>query len=240
MSFTAERGHNRKACEVVMHDEATASAAIKELNGASLFDSKLEMSIKRQKRGQPERRPFLSTGWEASDRPEVGLAFLREPLLEPPKDLFAPVREGRRITFDNFPVLEKEVLETSSLLGGPKKTGPLVDVSQTLMYQLLHNYNVTSLSRTVLYLRKPEKSLIRALHVDFASKDEADHARLTFNNFSYHGSVLGVATWQIPMKHLGVSWDSGRKGGHFSGRDQGSAVGTNFEEVRNNLPSPFN
>jgi hypothetical protein len=42
---------------------------------------------------------------------------------------------------------------------------------------------------------------------------------------------MEVSKYQIPMRHLGASWDGGLKGGHRSGRDQGSAVGTNYEHV---------
>jgi hypothetical protein len=41
------------------------------------------------------------------------------------------------------------------------------------------------------------------------------------------------------MKTLGgVSWDSGSKAGHFSGRDQGSAADTNYKHVSAFFPSP--
>jgi hypothetical protein len=87
-----------------------------------------------------------------------------------------------------------------------------------------------------LYKRKTDKQTVRAMNVDFATKDEAEHARLKFNEFNWYGKIIGGAPWQVPMKHLGVSWYSGRKAGHFSGRDQGSAVGTNFEEVHYHHP----
>ena len=101
------------------------------------------------------------------------------------------------------------------------------------LYELLHSYNTTGISYSVFYNRKSDNALIRTVHVDFLSKDEAEDARQRYNGYNWNGYVLGVAPWQIPMKHLGVSWDSGRgqKGVHFSERDQGSAADTNFEEV---------
>jgi hypothetical protein len=151
----------------------------------------------------------------------MGLEILRDP----PKDLFAPIREGKRLVFDNVPTFPRK-----SLNFGYKT----IDFSKPALYKLLFSYNVTWVGDSVLYERKNDK--IRAINVDFATKDEAEHAWLKFNEFNWYGNIIGVAPWQIPMKHLGVSWDSGRKVGHFSGRDQGSAVGTSFEEVHYHHP----
>jgi hypothetical protein len=128
--------------------------------------------------------------------------------------LFAPVREGRRLVFNNLPVLPGENLNFSGA-----KIHKTVDRGKLGFYTLLFNYNVTCVGETILYKRKPDEELRRAVIVDFAIKNDAEHARLKFNEFKWHGNTLGVAPLQILRKFLGVSWDSGRAVGHFSGRD---------------------
>jgi hypothetical protein len=72
-------------------------------------------------------------------------------------------------------------------------------------------------------------------YVDIETEEEAGHAASAYNSLLFFGSKLNVHTWQQPMKLMGASWDIGRKRCHFSGRDQGSAVGTRFEEVLSGL-----
>jgi hypothetical protein len=131
----------------------------------------------------------------------------RGPSLEPPKDVFAPLREQRTIAFSNFPDL------------------PATDQR---LYRLLHNSNVMWVDKQN---HKYRENL--DIYIQFATRGEAERAKQQYNGFTLEGRRLGVSTWQIPRKYLGASWDSGRGGVHYSGsRDQGSAVGTNFEEVR--------
>lgn len=101
------------------------------------------------------------------------------------------------------------------------------------MYRLLHSYDVTSLSWPQQRMQQSSdgkaKSLMTFIMVTFATRSEAERVQAQFDGWTYQGLELQVRPWQIPRKFLGASWDSGRGGGHFSGRDQGSAVGTNFE-----------
>jgi hypothetical protein len=103
------------------------------------------------------------------------------------------------------------------------------------MYALLHNYNVTSMSQPVLYGKKEEVKCYMA--IDFASYQEAEAVKATFYGHLFQGARLRVFNWQPARKCLeGGSWDSGRGGAHFSGkRDQGSATGTNFEHMQEEI-----
>ena len=104
------------------------------------------------------------------------------------------------------------------------------------MYALLHNYNVECVSARVLYRQRYIERHARS--IDFATREEADTAQAVLDGFVYKGEKLIFRRWQLPRKYIGVSWDNGRPGRHFSGeRDQGSAVGTNFERVRSSLSS---
>jgi hypothetical protein len=234
MSLRRDRGHNMGAAIVVLPDNATAVAAAQELQGAPLFDGKVQISmgLTRRKLNPFVNMPTLNWGWTATNNPDLSKVLGREILRDPPKDLFAPIREGKRLVFDNVPTFPGESLNLEVVKGF--KT---IDFSKPVLYKLLFSYNVTWVGYSILYQRKNDKQTVRAMNVDFATRDEAEHARLKFNEFNWYGNIIGVAPWQVPMKHLGVSWDSGRKARHFSGRDQGSAVGTNFEEVHYYHPS---
>jgi hypothetical protein len=89
------------------------------------------------------------------------------------------------------------------------------------VYKFLHSYNVVSYRRPFRYM-VPKPNLTNwAISVDFATKAEAELAITRCENLTIAGCRLLA----------GVSWDSGRAGEHNSGWDQGSAKGTNFEEV---------
>jgi hypothetical protein len=135
---------------------------------------------------------------------------VRAPIMSPPEDIFRPVREGRRVVVDL-----------------PRQAHFLVQN----IYALFYSYNVDSVSWDIPYEEKTTKSQRKCWHVDFSTREEADDAIRVFNGTKYKGTKLRVTRWQIPLKHLSASWDSGRPGEHFSGRDQGSAVGTNYEYV---------
>ncbi len=98
-----------------------------------------------------------------------------------------------------------------------------------VLYQLFHGFDVHSFRSTkvkgsVKYLSSG------LLFLDFATKEQAK-AALAYNGTMLHGQRTRVSIAKLPLKYT-VSWDSSRCGVHNSGRDLGSAVGTNFEEVR--------
>lgn len=92
---------------------------------------------------------------------------------------------------------------------------------------------VTTLQRLTklsCMLAKTKRSVLHkeaAFLVDFAQREVVS----LFNGVKLDDVTMEVAEYQVPMKYLGRSWDGGYKGAHRSGRDQGSAVGTNFECV---------
>jgi hypothetical protein len=206
---------------VVLRDVGSVDTAIAELDGACLFQQRVYLKKLTYRRARPATL-MLFWGWLASTDPELSNANVRGPTTKPPKDVFAPVREQRRIGFMN--------LCSRGLNAGGENQVPAREV-----YRLLHNYNVTywkpSMFQTTLSTGR--KITQEVSFVDFATRDEAKDVQDRFDGQMYNGHKLRVRPWQIPKKFLGASWDTGRGGEHFSGqRDQGSAVGTNYEEVR--------
>jgi len=211
MSYDRSKGHSESPAFVVCRDKASALAAVSELDGAALFNQRLTLTSNPPIL-VPSKLVYMRYGWFASTSPDYGKVETRGPSLEYPKDVFAPLREQRTVIFANFPDLPK---------------------TEFLLYPLLHNFNVTWVD--IINLRD-KIDLLGS--VQFATRDEAERAKQWYNGFILEGRRLVCHTWQIPRKYLGVSWDSGRAGVHYSGRDQGSAVGTNFEEVRRSVKVP--
>jgi hypothetical protein len=195
-----------------MADESTAKAAVDELHGAALFDRKLGVrTIDGQMWKEKQHRTInYSWGWVASNDLDYDEPNLRAPLMKAPKDIFRPIREGRRVVVD-FPSAAQVWLRH--------------------IYALFHSYNVDATSWEIKYTQKTSGNRRSWYSVDFSTREEADDAVRVFHEYNLNGCRLHVAKHQIPLKYLGASWDSGHPGAHFSGRDQGSAVGTNYEHV---------
>lgn len=212
MFFTRTTGFNTSVANVIMADESTAKAAVDELDGAALFDQKLGVRTidgemwKEKQHG----RPSFTWGWEASKVLNHDDPLLRAPDMKVPKDIFRPIREGRRVLVD-FP--------------------SAVQVRLRQIYGLFHSYNVDATSWNIKYTQKVGGKERSCYQVDFSTREEADDAVRVFHEYNLNGCRLHVAKYQIPLKYLGASWDSGLPGAHFSGRDRGSAVGTNYEHV---------
>lgn len=148
-------------------------------------------------------------GLDASKDPREEIVILRAPYLRPSKDIFWSVREGRRLGVDT---------------PSDKRLHPV------RLYALFHDYNVESMGDLIKYTRRPQRR--HTLPIDFYRVGEADQVVHVLDAVKFKGMTMEVRKWQIPMKYFGgTSWDGGRKGGHRSGRDQGNAVGTNFEYV---------
>lgn len=210
MFFTRGTGLNTSYANVIMADESTAKAAVDELHGAALFDQRLgvrTLDVESLRTGQ-RRMPNFTWGWVASKVPNRH--SLRAPVMKAPRDIFRPVREGRRVVVDL-----------------PSQA----QVSLAQIYELFHSYNVDATSWEIKYTQKVGGHERSCYQLDFSTREEADDAVRVFHKYKYKGCRLQVAKYQIPLKYLGASWESGRPGAHFSGRDQGSAVGTNYEHV---------
>jgi hypothetical protein len=205
---------------VILRDVGSVDTAIAEINGACLFQKRVY--VRKFKHKGSKFTVQLFWGWFASTDPELSNANVRGPTTKPPKDVFAPVREQRRLGFMNL-------CSRDPIVNGDNQ------VPAREVYSLLHNYNVTywKPTNTQKTLSSGGKITQQCSFIDFATRDEAKDAQNTFDGQMYNGHKLQVRPWQIPRKFLGASWDTGRGGEHFSGqRDQGSAVGTNYEEVR--------
>lgn len=124
----------------MLRNVESARAAILELQGASLFDRKVIL-FEQHRVGKAGRLPDLQWGWVASQEPDPKQAYVRGPLTAPPADLFAPVREGRRIVFSNLPFIQSD----------PRKRREDDDALYAMLYRLLHNYNVTTVSYGFTY-----------------------------------------------------------------------------------------
>jgi hypothetical protein len=105
------------------------------------------------------------------------------------------------------------------------------------LYALLYNFNVTSVSRLVVHEPRSKEYSGVYIAIDFASYEEAETAKGRFDGQLLQSSPMKVFNWQPARRYLGgKSWDSGRGGAHFSGtRDQGSAAGTNFERMQEEI-----
>jgi len=100
------------------------------------------------------------------------------------------------------------------------------------IYVWLYQSNVTSVST----IKVNANGALAAIYVDFETHEEAETARLSFDRTRIFGKPIRVFHWYPPMKYLGgLSWDAGRGGVHYSGRDAGSAAGTNFEQLQEDL-----
>lgn len=196
--------------------------AVEELNDQYLFDGRLEVSAvgTHRKLGHSAQighsaRIGLERGWYASRSPSVYDIKLREPRWEYPKALFAPLRESRRIIFENLPPTR-----------GPEA-----------VYNLLHDWNIIDTSLT-LYHRASSGISGYQIKVDLETKDEADAVIESYDGWNVGGYHVKVSFCKLPLKYIGTSWDGGRGWSHNkSRRDEGSAVGTNFEEVTRDLRS---
>jgi hypothetical protein len=225
MTHQRGTGNNKKYCIVTLRDVELIDVAISELNGASLFDAKVLVK-KYEQNNALKTTPHLNWGWFASADPDPDNADVRGILTEPPMDMFAPVREQRRIGFRNVPLPHLVKTRVGFKLG---------EALLETVYRLLHDFNVVT-AATVW----PEQAVRNGrlmskgtVFIDFDTRDEAQRAQNTFDGRLYGSKRLVVRPWQISLKYLGASWDTGRGGEHFSGRrDQGSAIGTNYEEVR--------
>ena len=136
-------------------------------------------------------------------------------MTQPPVDIFRPVREGRRI-----------VVDYASLTGLEHSFG---DTRRT--NSMFHNYDIVSNTSPVYYKRRQGSPWKSAIHLDFCLRESADEAVSQFNMYKRDGIEHTVSKWQMPLKHIGSSWDGGRKGGHCSGRVQVSPVATNLESI---------
>jgi hypothetical protein len=225
MRHESGTGSNKRYCYVVLCDVESIDVAISELNGASLFNAKV-LVTKYGRFDKLHTRPNLNWGWFASADPDPGNADVRGVLTEPPVDMFAPLREQRRMGFTNIPL--PHLVTTRARF---KSRETLVETA----YRLLHDFNVNS-AATVWpeeNARKGYQMTTGTVLIDFDTREEAKCAQNKFDGRLYGSRTVIVRPWQIPLKYLGASWDTGRGGEHFSGkRDQGSAIGTNYEEVR--------
>jgi len=137
-------------------------------------------------------------------------------LYEYPKDLFAPLRENRRIIFENIPPQHYPSYQ---------------------FYELLHGYNVMSASRPIKTNPPQHAAYLSGYSIkfDFETKEEANIVVASCNGHVTGGRSLFVARSKLPLKYT-VSWDTGRGGSHNkTGRDEGSEVGTNFEHMQQEL-----
>jgi hypothetical protein len=209
MPFDKAIGLNLSYAWVILADKKAAEAAMQVLHNAPLFDRRVRLFAAKAEL-KADTKAYLGWGWTASKDSNRDNAVPRAPCFQRPTNIFQSIREGRQVGFDTV---------------DPGLTANLDDI-----YKLLHNYDVMCLSKPIRYNRRLVRRCCK--FVDFATREEADQAVQTFNGAKWDGLKMEVSKYQIPLKHLGASWDGGQKGGHRSGRDQGSAVSTNYEYVR--------
>lgn len=100
MVHDASRGHNHQGCRVILHDEKAALAAMSDVQGASLFRSRIVIRLQTQSLSPlKSTHAALAWGWLASQDSAPGRAQVRGLMTAPPADLFATLREQRRLVF---------------------------------------------------------------------------------------------------------------------------------------------
>jgi len=207
-----------------------AAAAIIELQGACLFGIRISITPQISCRVPYGRVqvPDLGWGWRGNDDAPISQVDCRGVTTEPPKDIFAPVRERRRLVFDRRP-------RQDAFPAGFVPNEWILFELKLKMFSMLHNYNVIYVSDMITYQERgrpnshraraaetelawKQRAHITCVNVDFASKEAIDKAIAQYDDHLFYGSKLKVTPWQLPLRHLGgSSWDAVRGGQHFSG-----------------------
>ena len=201
-------------------DQQQAREALATLNNMVLFNKRVDIrtlaDVDPEDHLNIHLRIGIERGWYASQSPSLWEASLREPCWEYPSDLFAPIRESRCLVMENMS--PPDVIKS--------KADPRV-------YELLHNFNILSCSEMLKSkVRQGERLTGFYMMFDFATRSEAEVALETLQGRLVGDTPVKLAVSKIPIKY-GGTWDTGRAAGHNTIiRDQGSAVGTNFEEVK--------
>jgi hypothetical protein len=215
MAHDPMTGFNRGSCFVLLRDPGDVSASATELHDAAVFNRRIKLRGLRDpsEELQDEEYIDLCRGWYASPSSDVYDANMRMSLVVYPPDLFAPVREGRRVAIEDLPVA-------------------FVEVSRDL-YTLFHDFDVLSFSKFIKYVPKGNNLTGYMLFIDFATRKEAEKAlKLKGALIAGRRAIFSLA--KPPLKYT-ASWETTRSTGHYSDRDGGSAVGTNFEEVQEQI-----
>ena len=141
-------------------------------------------------------------------------------VLSPPSDIFAPLREKRRVIFGRLINFSKTLNYPDGML-------------HEQLYSLLHKYNVMGCSKKYFNPRSNPRKTGVSMVVDFATHEEAKSAVDSFNGYKAFGRPLRVVFWQPSNDNLdGASWDVASGSFRFSSEShQGSAKDTNFEAV---------
>lgn len=197
-----------------------AERAIKELDNAPLFDRRLKSRQFEPIVGDSSYIN-ISFGWYASRSPILEHVQLRAANFKPPSDIFAPMRESRRVIVDNLPNYLPVHLR--------QRKGPVL---KDRIYAMFHSFDVLCTSRVRSYKDPRPKQRKFLLVLDFQTPEEADMACNLHDGHLVESHELAVAVSKPPMRHIAASWDGGKAGYHNSLRDTGSAVGTNFGKMR--------
>jgi hypothetical protein len=173
---------NHIFCFVVLSDVGSIDVAISELNGAPLFDRRVTVEMYHPP-SKNAHKLDLTWGWHASTDSDPYNADVRGVATEPHMDIFAPVREQRRIGFRYIPSARPVKIGV-----GPWSSEM---VTQT-MYRLLHDFNVTStaITRQTETLITGHRVKTIAVFVDFQTRDEAKRAQSAFDGRMYDGQRL--------------------------------------------------
>jgi hypothetical protein len=113
-----------------------------------------------------------------------------------PNDLFAPLRESRRLAIDNMPDLE----------GSDNSANPgslAFEVGRAAfepLYSLFSSFDVAAVSRPVKYVPKNKRLSGWIVYLDLAAREDVERA-LLLNGRTIAGRQVIVARAKIPMKY---------------------------------------
>ena len=173
--------------------------------------------------GTGSRELWMAFGWHANKDATFADIQLQYPRTTPPRGIFQPFREGRHVVFMGFPAESSHV---------NTKVGAIVSTVQWL-YSKLCTYNVLDLHLSNTYwntdrVKRTENSFSS---VFFATRHDAQKVCQLYDKVKAFGETIRVQTRRPPMRHPGLSWDSGRNRAHYQPRNEGSAAKTIFESV---------
>jgi hypothetical protein len=106
IDYTCQTARNSGQCHVVLADQYQVRPAVDALNNAALFGKRMEImtldNLDFGGRLGPWPKIGTERGWYASRVPSIWNAKFRKVGQDYPRDLFAPLRERRRVILRIF------------------------------------------------------------------------------------------------------------------------------------------
>ncbi|KAF2823562.1 hypothetical protein CC86DRAFT_372496 [Ophiobolus disseminans] len=204
INYNSMTGHNPGQCIVMLACTSEVEPAMVTLHDAYLFNRRIR--IQRLTGYDPDLAYSIGIerGWFASEDLSIWQARLREPVTTYPSDIFAALRESRRVTVENLP-----------------RPQGIWNLIYSQLYHFLHEYNVQGTGGFFKYPPLVPWLSGFAMAFDFPTKSEANETIQLYQGRLIGGRPIQLSISKPPLKYI-VPWDSGRGGGHNALRDRKS------------------